>query len=70
MGNAVSTFEFRISSFKFHKKIFSTILKEALQKMGITSLSSPPDMGRNCQIMEGSVDEQAEKLAEVFMALR
>ena len=43
---------------------------EALQKMGITSLSSPPDMGRNCQIMEGSVDEQAEKLAAVFKALR
>jgi len=43
---------------------------DALQKMGIAALSSPPDMGRDCQIFEGSVDDQAEKLAEVFVALR
>jgi len=43
---------------------------DALQKMGIAALSSPPDMGRDCQIFEGSVDDQAEKLAAVFQALR
>ena len=43
---------------------------EALRKMGIVTLSSPPDMGRDCQFIEGSPDEQGEKLAEVFMALR
>ncbi len=43
---------------------------EALQKMGIVTLSSPPDMGRDCQFFEGSVDDQAGKLAEVFMALK
>ena len=43
---------------------------EALQKMGIAALSSPPDMGRDCQFIEGSPDEQAEKLAAVFQALR
>ncbi len=43
---------------------------DALQKMGIAALSSPPDMGRDCQFIEGSPDEQAEKLAEILMALR
>ncbi len=43
---------------------------DALQKMGIAALSSPPDMGRDCQFFEGSVDDQADKLAEVFMALK
>lgn len=43
---------------------------DALQKMGIAALSSPPDMGRDCQFLEGSVDDQAEKLAEVFLALK
>ena len=46
------------------------VTTEALQKMGIATLSSPPDMGRDCQIIEGSPDEQAEKLAAVFQALR
>ena len=45
------------------------INQEALQKMGIAVLSSPPDMGRDCQFIEGSPDDQAEKLAEVFKAL-
>ena len=45
------------------------VAREALRKMGIAALSSPPDMGRNCQLMEGSVDDQAQKLAEVFMSL-
>jgi len=46
------------------------VTTEALQKMGIAELSSPPDMGRDCQFIEGSPDDQAEKLAEVFQALR
>ena len=46
------------------------ITGDALQQMGITALSSPPDMGRDCQIIEGSPDEQAEKLAAVFQTLR
>ena len=46
------------------------VAREALQKMGIAALSSPPDMGRNCQLMEGSVEDQAGKLAEIFMSLR
>ena len=45
------------------------VAREALQKMGIAALSSPPDMGRNCQLMEGSVEDQAGKLAEIFMSL-
>ena len=43
---------------------------ETLEKMGIMALSSPPDMGRDCQFIEGTPDEQAEKLADVFKALR
>ncbi len=43
---------------------------ESLQKMGIAALSSPPDMGRDCQFIEGDPDDQAEKLAEVLMSLR
>ena len=46
------------------------VTREALQKMGIAALSSPPDMGRDCELLEGSPDEQAGKLAEVFMGLR
>ncbi len=46
------------------------VTPEALQQMGITALSSPPDMGRDCELLEGSPDEQAEKLAEVFKTLR
>ena len=47
-----------------------SVAGDALRKMGIAALSSPPDMGRNCQFFEGSVEDQAEKLAEVFMSLR
>ena len=43
---------------------------EALQKMRIAALSSPPDMGRDCQFIEGTPDDQAENLAAVFKALR
>jgi electron transfer flavoprotein beta subunit len=43
---------------------------DALQKMGIANLSSPPDMGRDCLFIEGSPDEMADKLAEVFMSLK
>ncbi len=43
---------------------------EALQQMEISALSSPPDMGRDCRFMDGSLDDQAAKLAEVFMSLK
>jgi electron transfer flavoprotein beta subunit len=42
-----------------------------LQKMDIVDLSSPPDMGRDCQFLEGNTpDEVADKLAAVFQKLR
>jgi electron transfer flavoprotein beta subunit len=45
--------------------------KEELQKMGIVALSSPPDMRRNCEFMDGATpEEKAGKLAAVFKALR
>lgn len=45
--------------------------QEELQKMGIVELSSPPDMGRDCQFVDGATpDELADKLAAVFKALR
>jgi len=43
---------------------------DALQQMGIVALSSPPDMGRDCQFIEGYPDDQAGKLAAVFQTLR
>jgi electron transfer flavoprotein beta subunit len=43
---------------------------ETLQKMGIMALSSPPDMGRDCQFIEGTPDELSDKLAAVFKSLR
>ena len=46
------------------------VTQEALRKMGIAALSSPPDMGRDCQFIEGTPDELVEKLADVFKALR
>jgi len=45
------------------------VTPEALQKMGIAELSSPPDMGRDCRFIEGSPDDQAEELSEIFKAL-
>jgi len=46
-------------------------VREDLQKMGIVELSSPPDMGRDCEFLDGATpDEKAEKLAAVFKALR
>lgn len=45
--------------------------QEELQKMGLVGLSSPPDMGRNCEFLDGATpDELADKLAAVFKALR
>ena len=45
--------------------------REKLQKMEINELSSPPDMGRDCQIVDGATpEEQAEKLAGIFESLR
>jgi len=42
------------------------ITQEMLQKMGIAALSSPPDMGRDCELLEGSPDEQAGKTGRGF----
>ncbi len=47
-----------------------TIESEELQKMNIIELLSPPDMRRDCQFLKGTLDEQAEKLAEVFKTLQ
>ncbi len=44
---------------------------ERLQKMQIVELSSPPDMRRNCEFIDGATpEEKADKLASVFKALR
>jgi electron transfer flavoprotein beta subunit len=44
---------------------------EGLNKMEIIELSSPPDMSRDCQILEGaSPEEKADKLAAVFKGLQ
>jgi len=44
---------------------------EKLQKRDIVELSSPPDMRRDCEILEGgTLAEKAEKLAAVFINLR
>jgi len=45
--------------------------KDRLQKMDIIELSSPPDMGRDCQFLDGATpNEMAEKLALVFRELK
>jgi len=45
--------------------------REGLQKMEILELSSPPDMRRNCEILDGATpEEKADKLAAVFNTLR
>jgi electron transfer flavoprotein beta subunit len=45
--------------------------QEGLRKMEIVELSSPPDMRRNCEFIEGATaEEKADKLAAVFKALR
>lgn len=41
-----------------------------LAKMNIVTLSSPPNMGRDCQFLDGSPEEAAEKLAAVFKGLK
>ncbi|XPS88877.1 EtfB11: electron transfer flavoprotein, subunit beta [Desulfosarcina variabilis str. Montpellier] len=46
------------------------IAGDAIDKMQIVSLSTPPDMTRDCQYLEGSPDQQAAALAEVFTSLR
>ncbi|NOX35097.1 MAG: electron transfer flavoprotein subunit beta/FixA family protein [Deltaproteobacteria bacterium] len=44
---------------------------ESLMKAEVVELLSPSDMGRDCRFIEGATaDEQAEKLAAVFMELR
>ena len=43
---------------------------EVLEKMEIVALSSPPDMSRDCEFLDGATpDEKAEKLAAVFETL-
>jgi electron transfer flavoprotein beta subunit len=45
--------------------------REGLQKMEILELSSPPDMRRNCEFLDGATpEEKADKLAAVFNTLR
>ncbi|MBW2094438.1 MAG: electron transfer flavoprotein subunit beta/FixA family protein [Deltaproteobacteria bacterium] len=45
--------------------------KEELHKMGIVELSSPPDMRRNCEFLDGvTPEEKADKLVAVFDTLR
>jgi electron transfer flavoprotein beta subunit len=45
--------------------------RERLKKMEILELSSPPDMRRNCEFIEGTTpEEKADKLAAVFKALQ
>ena len=46
------------------------IAGDAIDKMKIVSLATPPDMTRDCQYLEGSPDQQAVALAEVFQSLR
>ncbi|MFH0728458.1 MAG: electron transfer flavoprotein subunit beta/FixA family protein [Pseudomonadota bacterium] len=41
----------------------------AIAKMEIASLSTPPDMTRECKFIEGTPEKQAEELAAVFTAL-
>ena len=44
---------------------------DKLQKMNIVALSSPPDMRRDCELIEGSAPgEKAEKLAAIIKSLR
>ncbi len=44
---------------------------DRLQKMEILELSSPPDMRRNCEFIDGMTsEEKADKLAAVFKALQ
>ena len=45
--------------------------KGDLHKMNIVELSSPPDMSRNCDFLDGATpEEKADKLAAVFNTLR
>jgi electron transfer flavoprotein beta subunit len=45
--------------------------QEVLQKMSIAELSSPPDMRRNCEFLDGATpEEKGHKLAFVFRDLR
>lgn len=45
--------------------------QDSLQGMETAELSSPPDMGRDCQFLDGATpDEVAEKLALVFRELK
>ena len=41
-----------------------------LKKLQLVDLAPPADMGRECAIIEGSSEEQAERLAAVLKELR
>lgn len=44
---------------------------EGLSQMEIVTLSSPPDMSRDCTFLDGTTsDEKADQLADVFKSLR
>ncbi len=43
---------------------------ERLRKLQLTELAPPADMGRECTLIEGSAEEQAERLAAVLAELR
>jgi electron transfer flavoprotein beta subunit len=43
---------------------------DAIEKMNIASLTTPPDMTRDCRFLEGSPEQQAAALADVFVSLR
>lgn len=43
---------------------------DAIHKMAIVSLATPPDMTRDCQLLGGTPDQQAAALAEIFQSLR
>jgi electron transfer flavoprotein beta subunit len=45
------------------------VAKDAINKMQIASLSTPPDMTRECKYIEGTPEQQAEELAAVFKSL-
>jgi electron transfer flavoprotein beta subunit len=43
---------------------------QELTKMDIVELSSPPDMSRNCEFIEGTPEEKADRLVSIFKELQ
>ncbi len=44
--------------------------KGSLMRMDIVEISSPPDMSRDCEFIEGAPEEKAQKLADIFKSLQ